>query len=121
MPNFFLLVGLLKVLIFIFFFQAEDGIRVRDVTGVQTCALPILLQRRFSICRRHDPPASRSVPAPYCQPQVGDTADRISALQNLRPSVAYPADSTARRVSSSLKPSSVSMENEGETYGLCKR
>src|SRR5437773_11403951 len=26
---------------FIFFFQAEDGIRVRDVTGVQTCALPI--------------------------------------------------------------------------------
>src|SRR5437667_11720187 len=26
----------------IFFFQAEDGIRDRDVTGVQTCALPIL-------------------------------------------------------------------------------
>src|SRR6266540_5925542 len=25
-----------------FFFQAEDGIRDRDVTGVQTCALPIL-------------------------------------------------------------------------------
>src|SRR5437773_8919791 len=24
-----------------FFFQAEDGIRDRDVTGVQTCALPI--------------------------------------------------------------------------------
>src|SRR6266540_4444614 len=27
-----------------FFFQAEDGIRDRDVTGVQTCALPILMQ-----------------------------------------------------------------------------
>jgi len=26
-----------------FFFKAEDGIRVRDVTGVQTCALPIRL------------------------------------------------------------------------------
>src|SRR5699024_11502013 len=26
---------------FIFFFQAEDGIRYRNVTGVQTCALPI--------------------------------------------------------------------------------
>src|SRR5437867_9279277 len=26
----------------IFFFQAEDGIRDRTVTGVQTCALPIL-------------------------------------------------------------------------------
>src|SRR5699024_867716 len=27
-----------------FFFQAEDGIRYRNVTGVQTCALPILSQ-----------------------------------------------------------------------------
>src|SRR5699024_11947245 len=30
------------VLLFVFFFQAEDGIRDRNVTGVQTCALPIL-------------------------------------------------------------------------------
>src|SRR6266540_6801477 len=29
-----------------FFFQAEDGIRDRDVTGVQTCALPIWLSTR---------------------------------------------------------------------------
>src|SRR5256885_4837841 len=28
---------------FIFFFQAEDGIRDYKVTGVQTCALPIWL------------------------------------------------------------------------------
>src|SRR2546422_11363938 len=28
---------------FLFFFQAEDGIRDVAVTGVQTCALPILL------------------------------------------------------------------------------
>src|SRR5205807_4699323 len=27
---------------FVFFFQAEDGIRDYKVTGVQTCALPIL-------------------------------------------------------------------------------
>src|SRR5215813_12477123 len=26
---------------YLFFFQAEDGIRDADVTGVQTCALPI--------------------------------------------------------------------------------
>src|SRR6266540_3774004 len=32
-------------ILFFFFFQAEDGIRDRDVTGVQTCALPISLQR----------------------------------------------------------------------------
>src|SRR5207249_1904900 len=29
----------------VFFFQAEDGIRYRNVTGVQTCALPILTTR----------------------------------------------------------------------------
>src|SRR5215813_14349584 len=28
-----------------FFFQAEDGIRDADVTGVQTCALPIFRTR----------------------------------------------------------------------------
>src|SRR2546426_4680313 len=32
----------LAVFIFFFFFQAEDGIRDYKVTGVQTCALPIL-------------------------------------------------------------------------------
>src|SRR5215203_6238429 len=30
----------------IFFFRAEDGIRYIGVTGVQTCALPISLERR---------------------------------------------------------------------------
>ena len=29
--------------VWFFFFQAEDGIRDYDVTGVQTCALPIWL------------------------------------------------------------------------------
>src|SRR5699024_12072433 len=29
-----------------FFFQAEDGIRDRNVTGVQTCALPIFYDLR---------------------------------------------------------------------------
>src|SRR5260370_6299749 len=31
---------------FSFFFQAEDGIRDSSVTGVQTCALPILRERK---------------------------------------------------------------------------
>src|SRR2546426_6894731 len=31
--------------LFFFFFQAEDGIRDYKVTGVQTCALPICVQR----------------------------------------------------------------------------
>src|ERR1035437_10712556 len=33
------------VLLFFFFFKAEDGIRDIGVTGVQTCALPILERR----------------------------------------------------------------------------
>ena len=47
-----------------FFFQAEDGIRDTSVTGVQTCALPILResvnlfsqQNRLSIYRLEWPP-----------------------------------------------------------------
>src|SRR3989442_8281078 len=33
--------------LFFFFFQAEDGIRDADVTGVQTCALPISESREL--------------------------------------------------------------------------
>src|SRR6266511_4776025 len=35
----------LVVILCFFFFQAEDGIRDFHVTGVQTCALPILANR----------------------------------------------------------------------------
>src|SRR5690606_40888978 len=38
-------VGDLAVNLVLFFFQAEDGIRDFHVTGVQTCALPILTCR----------------------------------------------------------------------------
>src|SRR5260370_5916606 len=34
-------IGVIRTVLF-FFFQAEDGIRDSSVTGVQTCALPIL-------------------------------------------------------------------------------
>src|SRR2546430_3255183 len=34
--------GYMIILMLFFFFQAEDGIRDLTVTGVQTCALPIL-------------------------------------------------------------------------------
>src|SRR5438094_8106512 len=52
----------------IFFFQAEDGIRDRTVTGVQTCALPI-----FFPCA----PTSRD-----CLPQPGivDPAQYLDIL-----------------------------------------
>src|SRR5690606_40364047 len=41
------------LLLYVFFFQAEDGIRDFHVTGVQTCALPIYM--RFLIRRRDRP------------------------------------------------------------------
>src|SRR5256885_5844155 len=40
-------------LLFFFFFQAEDGIRDYKVTGVQTCALPILMAVCF--VDQHEP------------------------------------------------------------------
>src|SRR3989442_14460629 len=42
----------------IFFFQAEDGIRDADVTGVQTCALPICRPYQLPPSGRVDQPAS---------------------------------------------------------------
>src|SRR5699024_11679646 len=62
----------------IFFFQAEDGIRDRNVTGVQTCALPIYVLHplregasggdavlhREQLCRKR-----RRYPAPALFPQ----------------------------------------------------
>src|SRR2546421_928809 len=45
-----------------FFFQAEDGIRDLIVTGVQTCALPILFERI------EPPPYARVVPGAFKAP-----------------------------------------------------
>src|SRR5690606_40890058 len=47
----------LVAVVFLFFFQAEDGIRDFHVTGVQTCALPISAAA-FSMAR---PPATEPV------------------------------------------------------------
>src|SRR5215469_7759447 len=40
-------------MVFFFFFQAEDGIRDLYVTGVQTCALPILTPASVPESGRH--------------------------------------------------------------------
>src|SRR5205823_9285956 len=58
-----------------FFFQAEDGIRDKLVTGVQTCALPI-----FSVTSRRRPrPTSyrrRTRRTRACRPAAPDPAPR---------------------------------------------
>src|SRR5207253_5430553 len=48
------------VIIFFFFFQAEDGIRDGHVTGVQTCALPILGRKDSEVLPTVQAPAARS-------------------------------------------------------------
>src|SRR5699024_11489680 len=62
-------------LLMYFFFQAEDGIRDRNVTGVQTCALPISNygRRKNSNSRSTSPPGRRwtaapTSPNPICSP-----------------------------------------------------
>src|SRR5207245_4166870 len=46
-----------RLLCLFFFFQAEDGIRDATVTGVQTCALPILARSGHVLSRAHCEPA----------------------------------------------------------------
>src|SRR5882757_2036668 len=46
------MVRIALVLVVVFFFQAEDGIRGIVVTGVQTCALPISVATLGSVCAR---------------------------------------------------------------------
>src|SRR3989442_12388282 len=51
-----------------FFFKAEDGIRDADVTGVQTCALPIYTTRAANPSRTTCSPArSASRPRSSCR------------------------------------------------------
>src|SRR5690554_1573530 len=45
-----------KCILFFFFFQAEDGIRDADVTGVQTCALPIWTRKLMEVTRLRTTP-----------------------------------------------------------------
>src|SRR6266498_3116199 len=56
-----------------FFFQAEDGIRDADVTGVQTCALPI--SRCIASPSTWTPPRRSTSPA--CAPSARSEERRV--------------------------------------------
>src|SRR5207249_4972463 len=70
--------------LFFFFFQAEDGIRDRNVTGVQTCALPIYALVAFT---REAWEELQVVPG--AADQLLDAAERALARAE-SPSGAYP-------------------------------
>src|SRR5256885_7409882 len=68
--------------IFIFFFQAEDGIRDYKVTGVQTCALPISTFKPplpAAVSRRRSSWARRPVPKPFSV-----SATSLGAISGMR-------------------------------------
>src|SRR5258708_31747683 len=93
---------------FFFFFQAEDGIRDDLVTGVQTCALPILLERIVNNGSAHERDAGR-VSAP-CGPNGGHSRSQASAADSKQEDAgprASPRSASEREASphpSSLHP-----------------
>src|SRR2546430_3585907 len=73
-----------SALLFVFFFQAEDGIRDLTVTGVQTCALPISTPGA--------PRAGRGAPRPRDEPpELRSGPDQLPrAVPGVRPAVPHP-------------------------------
>src|SRR6185437_1430378 len=86
----------------IFFFQAEDGIRDKLVTGVQTCALPILAlttvagvrARRICTARWPRPPAPITTAV---DPGPRRWSDRLTAWYGVSPASVRGAASTGSR------------------------
>src|SRR3712207_8632847 len=83
-------------LVFFFFFQAEDGIRDIGVTGVQTCALPILRHGDLAIVEgviSHDSPVNGRTLA-----EVPFPAGVVIAAVLRGPQLILPTRSEERRV-----------------------
>src|SRR6266404_8295071 len=59
---------------FVFFFQAEDGIRDKLVTGVQTCALPISCPVRPLVNHRREV-IERRMSTPWVVPAFDEVED----------------------------------------------
>src|SRR5699024_11946961 len=70
---------------YIFFFQAEDGIRDRNVTGVQTCALPIYMRWFTNLFKARDKPQNYSFGSNYSfifgNSSSGKSVNEFTAMQ----------------------------------------
>src|SRR5437868_9563080 len=64
----------------VFFFQAEDGIRDRNVTGVQTCALPISRTGVPAATIRQLARDFAGAPAAVCYGRLGSATQDFGAL-----------------------------------------
>src|SRR5229473_327325 len=89
-------------MVFFFFFQAEDGIRDKLVTGVQTCALPIspLEAPWIAIRSARDQPDSASQPA-----QAQKSSKTFCLAASMPPSCqARPYSPPPRRLATASMP-----------------
>src|SRR5699024_11377420 len=89
-----------------FFFQAEDGIRDRNVTGVQTCALPISYELADLRCR---PPPSTLFLLP--EADKNDFSDALPAVADAM----YAAP--PRRKAAPSKPEKAVVRSEERRVG----
>src|SRR2546430_5921971 len=87
--NMFICHLILLLYFFFFFFQAEDGIRDLTVTGVQTCALPILCLCFLPSCsapdlgtfaRKHTRPEERAFAQQYLQLLASGQIDSAASM-----------------------------------------
>src|SRR5699024_11450316 len=76
-----------------FFFQAEDGIRDRNVTGVQTCALPIYGASKAALLSMTQMLALELARAANLRFNAIDPGPRTTALRK----AAFPADRSEER------------------------
>src|SRR5699024_12134749 len=81
-----------------FVFQAEDGIRDRNVTGVQTCALPILWPSPGEWEPSTGPHSVRSCSPPSPRPCPSGRSTSSGTKQWSEPSSSLPSRSEERRV-----------------------
>src|SRR3989442_1364285 len=96
-----------ETLIWCFFFQAEDGIRDADVTGVQTCALPIFFDLPVPVLltlkskKVATPPAAATavVPLSVLPPALLPSATVTAAVN---PVATLPKASSARTFTAGL-------------------
>src|SRR5690606_20742777 len=84
----------------VFFFQAEDGIRDFHVTGVQTCALPILADQR------RDPLGGPALPVPPVRRrhEAHDELPRLRLTERPRPRPGSPSGLDPRRLGRQSPP-----------------
>src|SRR3712207_8500191 len=67
----------------VFFFQAEDGIRDIGVTGVQTCALPILIEEPMAAAIGADMPVTQPIGSMVVDIGGGTTEVAVLSLRGL--------------------------------------